>query len=51
MSFLSKRVGMVNLTVSEKNDLIEVYDCLLVRHNFKSICEKFLGLVKSLRRK
>ena len=46
--FLSKRVGMVNLTVSEKNDLIEVYDCLLARNSFKSICEKFLGLVKNL---
>ena len=39
---------MVNLTISEKNDLFEVYDCLLARHSFKSICEKFLGLVKSL---
>jgi hypothetical protein len=40
-------VGMVNLTIGEKNDLIEVYDCLLVKNSFKSFGERFLSLIKS----
>jgi len=39
---------MVNLTINEKDDLIEVYDCLLIKNSFKSFGERFLNLIKSL---
>ncbi len=44
--FKQKRVSMVNLTVGEKNDLIEVYDCLLARNSFESFGKSFLNFIK-----
>jgi len=38
---------MINLTVSEKNDLIEVYDCLFDENSFK---KRFLNFVRKFYR-
>ncbi len=45
--FFEKRVGMINLTVSEKNDLIEVYDCLFDKNSFK---KRFLNFISKFYR-
>ncbi|NOX15662.1 MAG: hypothetical protein GXP61_06520 [Epsilonproteobacteria bacterium] len=38
---------MVNLTINEKNDLIEVYDCLCVKNSFESFRKTFYKFIKS----
>ncbi|MCF6173524.1 MAG: hypothetical protein L3J44_07085 [Campylobacteraceae bacterium] len=40
---------MVNLTVNEKNDLIEVYDCLLIKNSFGFFGKRFYKIIKSFR--
>ncbi len=37
----SKGILVINLTMKEKNDLGEVYDCLLVNNKFNLVLNKF----------
>lgn len=39
---------MVNLTISEKSDLVEVYDCLLTQNSFEIFGMKIYDFIKKM---
>ncbi|MDX1809025.1 MAG: hypothetical protein R3331_05760 [Sulfurospirillaceae bacterium] len=42
---------MINLTIKEKNDLSEVYDCLLMQNQLEAVlCNVYKGIFKFVKK-